>query len=125
MHTEQDARKLWCPMARDIVTRGVPEWTQGGGETQVGNRCENEPISTCIASDCAMWVRGAFAARQYRVCEPPTAIDEPPRPTSVPDDWEWCPYEDADGEPAGWREPESARDGRNRGHCGLIRRNER
>ena len=56
MHTEQEARKLWCPMVRY------------GGENEASNRWSepfergghykpdlNPDICRCIASQCAMW----------------------------------------------------------------------
>ena len=50
-HTEEEAQKLWCPMAR---------YAREG--TTAFNRCEgahdylsNPKSCRCIASDCAMW----------------------------------------------------------------------
>jgi len=46
MHTEDDARKLWCPMARKTNAANRP--------LAVGLSLEMAGVG-CIASDCAMW----------------------------------------------------------------------
>lgn len=54
MHTEEEARKLWCPMVRFVIGPETSKW-QGVAYT---NRCDelNHPQTNCIASSCAMWV---------------------------------------------------------------------
>jgi hypothetical protein len=48
MHTEKQARELWCPVARVAV----------GNYSVAVNRDEGDEIIAgcrCIASECAMW----------------------------------------------------------------------
>jgi hypothetical protein len=54
MHTDKEARSLWCPLARVVSTIT--------GQSVAVNRSmfkeEEEEIAAgcrCIASDCAMW----------------------------------------------------------------------
>lgn len=45
MHTEEQARELWCPMTRTHV------WQEG--QSVSGN--EGQGHGCCLASACAMW----------------------------------------------------------------------
>lgn len=61
MHTEEEARKLWCPMARVRIVEydGDPAYTKPVVYAQGENRGRREgnPLngSQCIASQCMMW----------------------------------------------------------------------
>ena len=49
MHTEDEARKLWCPMVRHVADSTTPpanRWNDIGTWTAT---------TRCIASECAMW----------------------------------------------------------------------
>ena len=55
MHTEEEAKKLWCPNVRYLavfIKDGHRECTgaynRGAGDSNIGT-------SLCIASSCAMW----------------------------------------------------------------------
>ncbi len=114
MHTEQQATELWCPMVRAAnghmasncavnvaaVEGSSPHW------------------QTCIASRCAMWRWSESApARQLTSCQDRDATTEPPRPFTVPADWEFCPAGD---DHACWVEPDAAALARRTGYCGLA-----
>lgn len=51
MHTEEQARNLWCPMAKEALCE-TDHYKEPRGP--VANRW-NKGKSRCIASDCAMW----------------------------------------------------------------------
>ncbi len=60
MHTESDARKLWCPYARVIIrpVQTVQDHTVIQLDCIAGNRLEGTKLASgtnCIASDCALW----------------------------------------------------------------------
>lgn len=101
MHTESEARGLWCPMSRDFngVTSGK-----------------------CLASACAMWRWSFYPTRGFRMAETPDreAMTEPARPAGIPPTWTFCPYNPDDGEPAGWVEPVDECNARRQGYCGLA-----
>ena len=50
-HTEQEARKLWCPMARFLDSDGdvANRWALSQSNDLNPLPCR------CIASECAMW----------------------------------------------------------------------
>ena len=50
MLTESQAREKWCPMVRELVTRG-----ERGVAINRGNVNANASNSNCIASACMMW----------------------------------------------------------------------
>ena len=47
MHTEESAKKLWCPMARDIQNTDKYD--------EAGTWYVSNEGSKCIASSCMMW----------------------------------------------------------------------
>ena len=62
MHTEEQARKLWCPMARGIMDSGGNRMAFGAsGEEPENDDCaaqyeaEMADLYPCLASGCAMW----------------------------------------------------------------------
>jgi hypothetical protein len=53
MHTEDEARELWCPMVRYERESAEPSFNRCRGNDGVHN---NPPDPCrCIASQCAMW----------------------------------------------------------------------
>jgi hypothetical protein len=122
MHTESEARGLWCPMARtyDADDRGGATATNRpldhyGG---LGMRTSIQ----CIASACAMWRWNFLPSRSFRMAlvADSEAMTEPARPAGIPPTWTFCPYNPDDGEPAGWAEPVSEYNARRQGYCGLA-----
>jgi hypothetical protein len=53
MHTEEEARKLWCPMVR--YEEGVNRWSLGAEPLEKWGTEDNPSASRCIASQCMMW----------------------------------------------------------------------
>ena len=55
MHTEDQAKELWCPLARLVVGHHeTGRMSPPCNVTRVSN--ESQPaLHPCIASDCAMW----------------------------------------------------------------------
>lgn len=103
MHTEDEAKKLWCPQARVIGTLHQPA-SPGDPDYVVGQGSQNRGFSmggpltncNCIASKCMAW-------RWAKIINPD---HQPPR-----DMW-------PDG-----REPHEKElyiDGREKGYCGLA-----
>lgn len=85
MHTEAQARELWCPMVRmarhEPDDPSLPSGTLGnvravGGCNSGGPSARSPSSCRCIASQCAMWrwydsaARGAFRAAQFGVPPP-------------------------------------------------------
>lgn len=57
MHTEEEAKKLWCPMSRPSMPR-VDDCGYQAGNRVEGSGPGQEPLwpqNTCLASKCAMW----------------------------------------------------------------------
>lgn len=82
--------------------------------------CHQQNI-ICRGPECMAWVETHRAERAVVVCQGnETAVEEPPRPEGVPSSWVFFPYEEADGDPAGWVETEDTASLRNRGCCGLV-----
>lgn len=118
-YTAKHAQELWCPLVR------VGVMPQAGGPAGI-----NDPTSSfrgnCIADQCAMWRWAEEPIVRRRVL---TSIDgeetiEPDRPANIPNDWEFCAYDPADGEPSCWVEPEHIARQRRYGFCGLAGRPE-
>ena len=103
MHTEEQAKNLWCPMVR--MGPEVPaNW------------------NNCIANSCAMWRRSNLAGRQKILyCADHSAKTEPPRPATVPASWVFLPR---NKESARWVEPMIGQLARIPGYCGLAGRPE-
>lgn len=119
MHTEEQARQLWCPMARAFDT------------ADVGATSTNRPLAyrygprvdiNCLASECAMWRWNFLPSRSFRMAlvADREAMTEPARPAGIPPTWTFCPYNPDDGEPAGWVEPVDECNARRQGYCGLA-----
>lgn len=117
MHTEEQARQLWCPMARAFDT------------ADVGATSTNRPLAyrygprvdiNCIASACAMWRIEYSPSRRLRMAVDTKATSQPDRPGDVPPSWIFSPYDPEEGDPAGWVEPEDEQKARRQGYCGLA-----
>lgn len=81
----------------------------------------NKDSWSCCGADCMMW-RWAqpFAGQRVWLCEKQQALVEPERPAGLPKSWFFVPYDEAEGEPAQWVEPEVEAYDRRRGYCGLA-----
>ncbi|MDP2322524.1 MAG: hypothetical protein Q8N51_00650 [Gammaproteobacteria bacterium] len=104
MHTEAEAKQLWCPMAR----AAHPDAGDAG---------------LCLASGCAAWryADGAHPRARFAQHDDYEAEAEPGRPDGVPTDWRWIPRSESDSQDyPGWVEPYSAAVARRRGYCGLA-----
>ena len=112
MHTEDDARKLWCPMARVNTDQG---------NTYYDNRSDlvNGPTTLCIASVCAMWRWDKDFHVKTRLCSDAFATTEPARPADLPADWYFVPASISLISPAQWAEPTNQSLKRRTGYCGL------
>lgn len=96
MHTLEQARQLWCPMAR----------TEG----------------CCIAEKCAMWRWVDRKPKRRKITAFPhtaTKEEEAKRPSGA-EGFDFLPYDEEDGDPAEWIEPQEMADARRLGCCGLA-----
>lgn len=119
MHTEEQARELWCPMVRHVVNA---ETVAAGNRFEEGfhaNECR------CVVSQCAMW-RWLSASPQkwldatvkgvtHLDAEPPSTPDVKP-----PQGWDWVASSENGDNGGGWREPPDQADARRQGYCGLA-----
>lgn len=79
---------------------------------------------SCQGSNCMAWRWAKPPAPRKIMCAHKGAIEEPNRPTGVPESYEWMPAKHErkpgaygfDYEAAHWREPKRER----RGYCGLA-----
>lgn len=125
MHTQTQARAMWCPFTR------TPDSEKPGEPVCAANRLYDGQVHgshRCIASDCMAW-RWATPSHQPRRAHvastsdaPWDEINEPERPADLPASYTWSPPGfDAAGR---WLEPEDefkARRERDRvGFCGLA-----
>jgi hypothetical protein len=53
MHTEQEAKELWCPMVHSRMMVAVAKDEQHSQETRIA--IERLRSQNCIASQCMMW----------------------------------------------------------------------
>jgi len=65
MHTEDEARKLWCPMARYAWDEDKRAYNRYGfiGNDDTAEDVLNPESCRCIASECAVW--RWFTDQQY------------------------------------------------------------
>lgn len=130
MHTINEAKDLWCPMAR-VASAHKPE-----GETEyvidpaVYNRVAVRTKPTliprscnCMADRCSMWRWNSPHVATHTVKdgtpEATTAPEVPP--AGAGPDWEFIPYDSETAQPAHWAESQQAANAaRRRGSCGLA-----
>lgn len=78
--------------------------------------------ATCRGPECMAWRWVGAWRRGHRAHDMnfagPADTPEPPRPSDLPEDWEW--HVDTEDFWAGWREPEAAARRRRPGYCGLA-----
>lgn len=56
LRTEDEARKAWCPLARQLVTiESKGGETVGPIQNASANRFMGDAASVCIASECMAW----------------------------------------------------------------------
>lgn len=117
MYTEDEAKELWCPMARVVhaITGNV-----------AGNQIHHQDLgsvtmSTCGASKCSMWRWTYQSHRRFQTAENTSATTEGeagPRMKHA-SAWLFCPAH-AVYDSAGWIEPEESTRARWKGFCGLA-----
>lgn len=113
MLTEAEAKTKWCPKALNATDT-----------INTFNRYENGEAAhncLCIASACMAW-RWAerIPAPKFFKSSDVRATSEPPRPDHVPASYAFVPYDDVEGDAAGWAEPEESCKARRLGYCGLA-----
>ena len=86
---------------------------------------DGEGQSTCYGPECMAWRWAEGLERRVVVCENAMADSQPIRPSVVPATWEFEPYDQKTGEPAGWVEPRPKAMERRRGYCGMAGKLER
>lgn len=97
MHTEAEAAKLWCPMARTTHYNSARNRTDEGAPALA---------CMCISSKCAMW-RWCSGIHEVRTSEKPI------------EGWEhFCA--DDEGNPEYWVEPHDEWKARREGYCGMT-----
>ena len=97
MHTEESAKKLWCPMARDIQNTDKYD--------EAGTWYVSNEGSKCIASSCMMW---QWVDDEFEYLFSPPENDE----------WTHAPYLSGEGRKCDrWQRERKNR----RGFCGLSR----
>lgn len=115
MHTEDQAKLMWCPHARREIV--------GDNDCSASaNRDWNDRATTnCYGSDCMAWRWGEWYGRgesiAYLGADRYERESEPERPAEVSADHEWVPPED--GDPGCWVLSDAARAKLRRGYCGL------
>lgn len=116
-HTEEEATQCWCPFAR------VDGLYSKGSDATVHNRLPDGDITMsamCVGSRCMAWRWANTPRRQFHVSADCEARVEPERAPGTPASWVWCPYDEMEGDYAGWLEPEEECNARRRGYCGLA-----
>ena len=110
--TETEAKKKWCPYAREA-----------GGENRAFMKKDAAAPPAdcrCIASLCMAWRWGEAEPKQKSLPHKDRKASTPYgwRPAHVPETWLWVPY---DGENrAHWLEPKAEAKARQRGYCGAF-----
>lgn len=122
MQTEEQAKLLWCPMVRHNVPvdEGAGSFNRGPHRDEALSKGGHYHCC-CIASQCAVW-RWAEPppAREFVYSDMDYILNEQPRPNTVPDTWQWCPYNYDTGEASGWIQPVREAERLRRGYCGLA-----
>lgn len=117
INTEHEAREKLCP-----IMSGTSHWNHGDGSPD-----ESFDREECHASKCMAWRwqdnKNFNWVRLVRMCSDPYAVEEPDR-GDVPEDYEWRPFVEGDGEAACWAESDKSMNAKRRGYCGLVPRPE-
>jgi hypothetical protein len=103
MHTEEEAKKLWCPMVRhegdsagsfnrgwhssNPLNQTPPGDADGAVEAIHGNYTCN-----CLASGCALWRWDSCQEQKSIPCTQIFAKVEIDRPPEIPMHWSFHPY---------------------------------
>ena len=122
MHTESQAKELWCPLVRHegeaagSFNRG---WSPSNPLNHAAKPEETSYLCNCIGSRCAAWRWERRRDVGQVPCVDRRAKAEPSRPTEVPSMWIFIP-EVPGVLAAHWAEPE--RRGPPLGYCGMIGR---
>jgi hypothetical protein len=123
MHTEDEAKKLWCPMVRHegngaTFNRG---WAEHNPLNQVSTTGPGDGpaafICNCIGTRCAAWRWSDPAPAVVVDCRDARATREPLRPDGLPPGWLFVPSL-CGATKACWVPPRD--EGRRLGYCGLF-----
>lgn len=124
MHTNEQARVLWCPQARvarhEFVNNPTQDYIIGGTNSDALGGTRVPASCLCIAAECAMWRWHDWAEPGMVFAENRHAqtIEQAGTPKGGPG-WIFVPAED---DYAHWREPTEKADARRLGYCGLAGR---
>ena len=126
--TEKEAKTKWCPMVRHGEICGpdstVPEnlepvaWNRFDGEWNFGGLL-------CIASGCMMWSWGDLP-ECLQIMADCSENKAPERPRNIPTTWKYVLTDErthrlnAPVMVGRWVEPDTERDARRLGYCGLA-----
>lgn len=83
--------------------------------------------ANCLGDKCAAWRWEVKSQDVYRLsvaCAKPFAEFEAERPAGLNPEYVFHPYDEAEGEPAKWIEPEHLAQARRTGFCGIAGRPE-
>lgn len=149
MLSPEQARELWCPMARvaqvgaaettatynRVLTKthvpvkladASPEGFELGEEpkpiaaTMLKVDLQLSRAARCVANECVMWRWVAGTNVRKRRFVDYLGETVPKRPNDVGPEWVFVPRNEENGEPAFWTEPEEMQKSRRRGYCGLA-----
>jgi hypothetical protein len=83
-------------------------------------RCVQPWRDLCRGAGCMAWRWSQPLRRTVRLAENYGETSEPPRPPHVPAHWPFVPFDESEGDPAGWVEPLEDAQARRTGYCGLA-----
>jgi hypothetical protein len=121
MHTENDAKNLWCPLVQHEGKSGGSfsrGWSPGNPLNRARSEAEDSHLCNCIGSRCAVWRWTARPAPLTIACQNPRVTTEPPRPEGMPAAWIFIPCMPYCGTTAHWTAPNSGEP--KLGYCGWI-----
>lgn len=119
MHTENEAKDLWCPLVRHEGDGGTFNrgWAPHNPLNAATAASQAAFVCNCIASRCAAWRWGEPLNVPTVPCADSLARTEPARPPGMPNTWSFIPSLFG-VTPAHWTAPEDARP--RHGYCGLF-----
>jgi hypothetical protein len=128
MNTENEARKLWCPMVRFARSEDSGTFNRGRNANALNDHEQNDgALCNCIANQCAMWRWNKIPTRKYlrAMNRAALTVDEAGSPLFGQNTtgFEFVPYnieDDPHEDPAHWRETEESANARRTGWCGLA-----